>query len=287
MNNLTQELIELFNLRKVDDLLFQGQCTQIFGSHLFGGQLLGQALIAAARTTHQPAHSLHAYFLQSGVTNKPIIYQIAKLQDGKSFARREIKAIQDGKVIFIALASFTHNELGLDYQCEQKNEYLHPDKLISEQEHKIKIIDHVPDSNLKSFIEPFQIKIHPTHFLNPFAPEKVDNYAEYFKTYDEIPSEVDSIILHQAITAYYSDYNLLSISLLQHGLSYLSNNIMSASLDHAIYFHRPFRTDEWSLYELDCSTSSQGKGLNFGKIWQNEKLVCSTIQESLMRKKNR
>lgn len=133
-------------------------------------------------------------------------------------------------------------------------------------------------------LHPFQLDIYPTKFLDPYQPlQKSSSYAEYFKTYEIIPSSIDNIVLHQAIAAYYSDYNLLSISLLTHGLNSMSEKIFSTSLDHTIYFHHPFRVDEWSLYDLKCPISAQARGLNYGQIWQNGRLVCSTIQESLMR----
>lgn len=283
-SHLTQALIDLLQVRQLEDFIFQGQCTQIFGSHLFGGQLLGQALVAASKTLTIlcPAHSLHGYFLRSGVTTQPILYRVTVLQEGKSFHRRQVDAIQNGEVIFTAMLSFAVPEDGLDYHIPAPT-YPLPETLFSEQEHKQHILKDVPSTHQALFSQPFHLQVHPVHFSNPYTPEKRECYAEYFKTHQRIATASDDMILHQAIAAYHSDYNLLSISLLNHGLSYISKGIMSASLDHAMYFHHPLRADEWILYDLNSPTSNASRGLNYGQMWQNGKLVCSTIQESLMR----
>ncbi|CEI51936.1 Acyl-CoA thioesterase II [Acinetobacter bereziniae] len=283
MDNFTQDLITLLDVKQIDSLLFQGNCTQIFGSHLFGGQLLGQSLVAAAKTTDRPAHSLHAYFLKAGVTDVPILYQVIKLQDGSTFSRREVKALQNGQLIFTALISFAHPEQGAEFQTPPPN-YPSHDQLQSEIDHKLKITEQIPEHFRSEFLNPFQIEIKPVKFFNPLNSTKSSSYAEYFKTYSKLTTRKDSIILSQAITAYYSDYNLLSVSLLKNGFSYLTKGIRAISLDHTIYFHHHFEIDEWSLYDLNTTVSSQARSLNYGKIWQNEKLVCSTVQECLIRK---
>lgn len=283
MNILTQDLLDLLKLRKIDSLIFQGNCTQVFGSHLFGGQLLAQSLVAAAKTIDRPAHSLHAYFLQAGRTDIPILYQVSQLQDGSSFSRREVKALQNGQLIFIALISFSYFEQGPEFQISPPV-YPSPDSLQPEHYHKLQVIEQVPDNYKSIFIRPFQLEIKPTQFLGFKAESKSSSYAEYFRTYDKLTLKIDSVILHQAIMAYYSDYNLISISLLNNGISYFDDKIKAISLDHIIFFHHDFRVDEWSLYDLSTNISSQARSLNYGKIWQNNKLVCSTVQESLIRK---
>jgi len=283
MNILTQDLLYLLELREIDSLIFQGNCTQVFGSHLFGGQLLAQSLVAAAKTTDRPAHSLHAYFIQAGRTDIPILYQVSHLQDGSSFSRREVKALQNGQLIFIALISFSYFEQGPEFQISPPV-YPFPDSLQPEQHHKLQVIEQVPDNYKTIFIRPFQLEIKPTQFLDFKAESKSSSYAEYFRTYDKLTLKIDSVILHQAIMAYYSDYNLLSISLLNHGISYFDDKIKATSLDHIIFFHHDFRVDEWSLYDLSTHISSQARSLNYGKVWQNNKLVCSTVQECLLRK---
>lgn len=283
MESLTQNLINLLNVEKIDEYIFQGKCTHLFGTHLFGGQILGQTLVAASKTTDRPAHSLHAYFIRSGRTDLPVLYKVENLRDGKSFATRQVHALQDGVVIFSAMISFAKPEQGLEYQIDPP-EYPAPETLKSEQERKIQIENDIPEFMREVVMRQFDLRMHPVNPSNPFRPEKADaNYAEYMPTFDKITAEFDLPMFHQAIAAYYSDYNLLTTSLRPHGVSYANGGVHSASLDHAIYFHADFRVDDWLLYDMHATRSSQSRGLNFGQFWQNGQLVCSVTQESLMR----
>ena len=283
MTSITQNLLDLLNVEKIDECLFQGQCTKLFGSHLFGGQILGQTLIAASKTTDRPAHSLHAYFIRSGRTDIPVLYKVENLRDGKSFATRQVHAMQDGEVIFSAMVSFAIPEQGLDYQIPAP-EYPAPETLLSEQERKILIQEDIPEFMRKLVMRQFDLRMHPVNPNNPFRPEKSEaQCADYMQSFDQISGDFDCTMFHQAIVAYYSDYNLLTTSLRPHGVSYANGDVHSASLDHAIYFHQDFRVDEWLLYDMHATRSSQSRGLNFGQFWQKEQLVCSVTQESLMR----
>lgn len=287
MRSLTQEFIDLLNVKQLDSYLFQGQNTQLFGSHLMGGQLVAQALIAASKTTDRPAHSLHAYFIRSGRTDLPILFKVENLRDGKSFTTRQVNAWQAGHIIFSAMISFALIETGLNNHIEAPD-YPLPDHLLSEQQHKQLIYKDVPKAAQDMFMRQFFVKVHPVQPFNPFKPVKSETrYAEYMQTFHRIPAEFDLSMIHQAIVAYYSDYNLLTTSLRPHGVSYANGGVRSASLDHSIYFHSAFRVDEWLLYDMDATVSSQSRGLNFGRIWQAGKLVCSVTQESLMRVKSR
>ncbi|MFC2997115.1 acyl-CoA thioesterase [Acinetobacter sichuanensis] len=287
MRLLTQELLDLLNVQQIDQYLFQGQTNQLFGSHLFGGQILAQALIAASKTTDRPAHSLHAYFIRSGRTDLPILFKVENLRDGSSFSARQVHALQDGEVIFSAMVSFVQPEQGLDYQIDPPD-YPHPESLLPEQEHKLSILEDVPSKYRDIFMQQFNILIHPVEFSNPFRPQKQKTqYAEYFRSFDKIEGKLDTIAMHQAIAAYYSDYNLLTTSLRPHGVSYANGGVQSASLDHTMHFHHHFRVDEWLLYDMYATRSSQARGLNFGEMWQNGKLVCSVSQESLMRQRKK
>ncbi|AWL28025.1 acyl-CoA thioesterase II [Acinetobacter defluvii] len=286
MVSLTQELTHLLHVQQIDQYLFQGQTSQLFGSHLFGGQILAQALIAASRTTDRPAHSLHAYFIRSGRTDQPILFKVDNLRDGSSFSTRQVHAHQDGEIIFSAMLSFAKPEQGLEFQGSAP-QYPDPDSLKSEQEYKISILEDIPESRRSIVMQQFNLLIHPVEFYNPFKPVKADTqYAEYFRTFEKITGEMDYIAMHQAIAAYYSDYNLLTTSLRPHGISYANGGVYSASLDHTLHFHHDFRVDEWMLYDMYATRSSQSRGLNFGEMWQNGKLVCSVSQESLMRQRN-
>lgn len=287
MDSLTQQLTQLLNVQHIDQYLFQGQTNQLFGSHLFGGQILAQALIAASKTTDRPAHSLQAYFIRSGRTDLPILFKVENLRDGSSFSARQVYALQDDEVIFSAMLSFTHPEQGLDFQIEAPH-YPAPETLKSEQQHKISIEKDIPESHRAIVMQQFNLLIHPVEFANPYQPVKADpQYTEYFRSFDKIEGELDTIAMHQAIAAYYSDYNLLTTSLRPHGVSYANGGVQSASLDHTMHFHHHFRVDEWMLYDMHATRSSQSRGLNFGEMWQNGKLVCSVSQESLMRQRKK
>lgn len=283
MVTLTEELIDLLSLERLEEGLYRGKSKNLVGKRVFGGQVLGQALRAASYTTDRPAHSMHAYFLFGGDINAPIIYQVEKLRDGKSFVSRSVQAIQHGRVIFQAMVSFANPEEGLNYQIAEPN-YTAPELLRSEEELKQKFIHYVPENIRQAFMRRRHIEITPVNPMNPFEPQpEAPSQAHYMRTWDKIAAEHDEVALHQAIAAFCSDFTLMTTAMRPHGLSYLSPNIQCASIDHAIYFHRPFRADEWLLHDMEATQSAASRGLNFGKIWQNGQLVCSTVQEGLIR----
>ena len=283
MNALTQELVELLSLEKIEENIYRGISRNLVGKRVFGGQVLGQALRAASYTTDRPAHSLHAYFLYGGDVNAPILYQVDRLRDGKSFVSRQVRAIQHGRTIFTAMISFAHPEEGLNYQISEP-EYPAPEQVKSEAELKKLLVEFVPENVRASFMRDRHIDIRPIDPSNPFQPQpEAPSYAHYLRTHDKISPEMDEISLHQAIAAFYSDFTLMTTALRPHGLSYLSPSLQCASIDHAMYFHKPFRVDEWMLYDMDATVSASSRGLNFGRMWQNGELVCSTTQEGLIR----
>ncbi|WP_151747798.1 acyl-CoA thioesterase [Acinetobacter lactucae] len=283
MNALTQELVDLLTLEKLEENIYRGISRNLVGKRVFGGQVLGQALRAASYTTDRPAHSLHAYFLYGGDINAPIIYEVDRLRDGKSFVSRQVRAIQHGRVIFSAMVSFANPEEGLNYQ-HQELEYPAPETLKSENELKEGILNFVPENVRASFMRERHVEIRPIDPVNPFQPQPEAPYnAHYIRTHDRIPKQLDDIALHQAIVAFYSDFTLMTTALRPHGLSYISPSLQCASIDHAIYFHRPLRADEWMLYDMEATVSAASRGLNFGRMWQNGQLVCSTVQEGLIR----
>ena len=283
MNALTQELVELLSLEKIEENIYRGISRNLVGKRVFGGQVLGQALRAASYTTDRPAHSLHAYFLYGGDVNAPILYQVDRLRDGKSFVSRQVRAIQHGRTIFTAMISFAHPEEGLNYQISEP-EYPAPEQVKSEAELKKLLVEFVPENVRASFMRDRHIDIRPIDPSNPFQPQpEAPSYAHYLRTHDKIAPEMDEISLHQAIAAFYSDFTLMTTALRPHGLSYLSPSLQCASIDHAMYFHKPFRVDEWMLYDMDATVSASSRGLNFGRMWQNGELLCSTTQEGLIR----
>lgn len=280
---LTNELIDLLTLERLEEGLYRGISKNLVGKRVFGGQVLGQALRAASYTTDRPAHSMHAYFLFGGDINAPIIYQVEKLRDGKSFVSRNVKAIQHGRVIFQAMISFTHEEEGLNYQIDEPD-YPAPENLKSEEELKKALINFIPDNIRKLFERRRHVEVVPVNPSNPFDPQpEAPVQAHYLRTWDKIDANLDEISLHQAIAAFWSDFSLMGTALRPHGLSYLSPSLQCASIDHVMYFHKPFRVDEWMLYDMDATRSFSSRGLNFGRMWQNGELVCSTVQEGLIR----
>ncbi|SPL69676.1 acyl-CoA thioesterase [Acinetobacter stercoris] len=283
MNALTQELVELLTLEKLEEHIFRGQSRNLVGKRVFGGQVLGQALRAASYTADRPANSLHAYFLYGGDVNAPIIYEVDRIRDGRSFLSRQVRAIQHGRTIFIAMVSFAKPEEGLEYQITEP-EYPNPESLKSEQELKESLISFIPENVRASFMRPRWVEIRPVNPSNPFQPQPEAPFnAHYIRTYETIPADVSEISLHQSIAAFYSDFNLMTTALRPHGLNYLTPSLQIASIDHSIYFHKPFRADEWMLYDMEATVSTNSRGLNFGRMWQNGQLVCSTTQEGLMR----
>ena len=283
MNALTQELVDLLSLEKIEENIFRGQSRNLVGKRVFGGQVLGQALRAASYTTDRPAHSLHAYFLFGGDISAPIIYEVDRIRDGRSFVSRQVRAIQHGKTIFMCMVSFAEQEEGLNYQVAEP-EYPAVEDLKSEAELKRMMVEFVPENVRASFMRDRHVEIRPIDPQNPYQPQPAaPSYAHYIRTHDTIAADVDDISLHQAIAAFYSDFTLMTTALRPHGLSYLSPSLQCASIDHAMYFHKPFRVDEWMLYDMDATVSASSRGLNFGRMWQNGELVCSTTQEGLIR----
>lgn len=280
MNQLTTELIELLTLEKLEENLYRGISRNIVGKRVFGGQVLGQALIAASHTTDRPAHSLHAYFLHGGDIKAPIIYQVENLRDGKSFVSRQVRALQHGKIIFTAMISFAPEEDGLNYQMAEPD-YPQPDTLKTEQELKEAIVNFLPENVRTNFMRERSVDLRYINATNPFVPQpEAPSRAHWMKTWGKLP---DDAALHQAVVAYCSDFSLMGTGLMPHGISFMTPNLQAASLDHSIYFHKPMRADDWLLHDMDATVTANARGLNFGRIWQNGQLVASTVQEGLMR----
>lgn len=282
-NRLNQELIELLTLEKLEENIFRGQSRNLVGKRVFGGQVLGQALRAASYTTDRPAHSMHAYFLYGGDVNAPIIYEVQRLREGTSFVSRQVNAIQHGRIIFTATISFANIEQGLEYQTSTPD-YPAPETLPDEVEIKQQILQFMPENVRAFFMRDRHVELRPINFKNPLLAEPSEaKSTHYVRTYERIPADVDSVALHQSIVAFYSDFIFLTTALKPHGLSLFSPNLQCASIDHSIYFHRPVRADDWVLYDMHATSTSSSRGLNLGKMWQNGQLVCSTVQEGLMR----
>ena len=282
MSQVMQEVLDLLDLETIEAGLFRGPSHNIVGKNVFGGQVLGQALMAAGRTVDgRLAHSLHGYFLRAGDTTAPIVYQVEKIRDGKSFATRNVKAIQHGEIIFIMSASFAIPEDGLEHQSEMPA-VDGPDGVLSETELRQKVAPMIPEKIRDAFARERPIEIRPINPVNPFAPVKQEaRRYHWMRAQSRLP---DDPLLHQCVLAFASDFALMGTAMLPHGVSFMQNNMQAASIDHSMWFHRPFRMDDWLLYDMDAPNASSSRGMNRGLIYsQDGRLVASTAQEGLMR----
>jgi len=282
-NNVLEELLRLLKLEKIEENIFRGQSQDLGFGSVFGGQVLGQALSAAYQTIQadRKAHSLHAYFLRMGDANKPIIYDVDCIRDGKSFTTRRVVAIQKGLAIFSMSASFQVDEPGFDHQ-DKAPKIPGPEGIESELELAMSVADKIPKSIREKILCKKPIELRPVNPIDPYSPEHREPVSyTWFKAIDKMP---DDFRVHQYMLAYASDFGLVTTSLYPHGHSYWDRDMQVASLDHALWFHRDFRMDEWLLYVMGSPNAYKAKGLNNGKIYTKEgKLVASVSQEGLIR----
>lgn len=278
----TSDLLALLELEPLEVNLFRGESRDIGSAQVFGGQVLGQALTAAARTVEgRIVHSLHAYFLRRGDFNAPIVYHVDRSRDGHSFSNRRVIAIQHGEQIFNMTASFQVMEEGLEHQVEMPN-VPPPEDLPDMVEALRPLIDRLPE-RMRRFIEqprPFEFRM--VQSVNPLAPGKQPPARQvWFRMVDRLP---DGEALHRCLLAYLSDYYLLDTSALPHGMSFFSSKVIMASIDHAMWFHRPLRVDDWLLYAIDSPSASGARGFGRGSVFARDgRLVASTAQEGLVR----
>jgi len=277
------ELIDLLQLERLEENLFRGQSRDIGTRYVFGGQVLGQALSAAQRTVDadRPVHSLHAYFLRAGDIEAPIVYDVDRARDGKSFSVRRVVAIQHGQPIFNFSASFQVHEAGAEHQIEMpdvpKPEDLEPIAPVPADE-----LSKMPVKLQRWLSRRGAFEFRYVHPRNELKPTKRPPYQQiWFRLIDRAP---DDDALHRALLAYASDFHLIGTAMLPHGISYLQHNVQVASLDHALWFHRPFRTDDWLLYACDSPSAQGARGLTRGQVYTRAgTLVASTAQEGLIR----
>jgi acyl-CoA thioesterase-2 len=277
------DLQRQFDLERLEVNLFRGQSRDTGSPQVFGGQVLGQALKAASSTIDdgRRVHSLHAYFLRRGDFTRPIVYSVDRSRDGGSFSTRRVVAIQDGEQIFICSASFQIDEPGLEYQASAP-QVPPPEALQSFAKPPPGELAKLPDK-LRRWLEierPFEFR--PVQRYNPLAPEACPPARQiWMRAVDKLP---DDDALHRCLLAYMSDYWLLDTSTMPHGSSFLRGNLIMASIDHAIWFHRPVRVDDWLLYSLDSPSSSGARGFARGSLYSRSGvLVASTAQEGLIR----
>jgi len=281
MDQRLADVLELLCLEQLEVNLFRGESRDIGSPQVFGGQVLGQALVAAYRTVEgRDCHSLHAYFLRRGDFNAPIVYQVDRSRDGQSFTSRRVVAIQHGEQIFHMSCSFQVPESGLEHQ-QSMPDVPPPEALRDYQLYHEELLADLPEK-VRRFFEhrrPFEFRpVRMPDYLNPekLAPAK----QVWFRTVDRVP--VDDTQLHRCLLAYVSDYNLLDTAILPHGHSIA--HLQMASIDHAMWFHRPFRADEWLLYAVESPSASGARGFARGNLYTRDgRLVASTAQEGLMR----
>lgn len=284
MSNVMHELLSLLDLEVLEINLFRGQSHNYFGKNAFGGQVLGQALVAAGRTVENGhlAHSLHAYFLRPGDASAPIVYAVERVRDGKSFTTRTVKAIQHGEIIFTMMASFAIAEDGFDHQFPMPDAPA-PETLQSELELRRQVAPFLPEKQRFFMEQERPIELRPIDPVNPFALESREpRRAHWMKAQMTLP---DDPFLHQCLLAFSSDFALMGTAMLPHAAHFMQPDMQCASIDHAMWFHRPFRMDEWLLYSMDSPSASSAKGINRGLIHTRDGvLVASTAQEGLMRR---
>ena len=277
-----RQLVEILDLEAIELNIFRGRSPNDLSQRVFGGQVLGQALVAASRTVQDRlCHSLHAYFLLPGDPKVPILYEVDQSRDGKSFTSRRIVAIQHGRPIFHMSASFQIEEPGFEHQIDAPA-VPPPEDLPSEDDFRRQMVDRVPAQYREHFLRKRPIELRPVDRRDIFGGEKrPPQQSVWVRATEPLP---DDVALQQCVLAYASDMTLLDTALLPHGISWFSSKIQMASIDHAMWFHRRFRADDWLLYVQDSPSASGARGFNRGLIYTRDgTLVASVAQEGLMR----
>jgi acyl-CoA thioesterase-2 len=279
------DLVDLLDLERIEVNLFRGQSpTDVKQQRVFGGQVAGQALVAAARTVEQEdgaVHSLHAYFLRPGDPTVPIIYDVDRIRDGRSFTTRRVVAVQHGRAIFNLQASFHRAEPGLEHELPMPEGVPRPEDLPTFEERWADQAEALGEW----YTRPRPIDTRPDWLpadkKGPLPPRQ----NVWMRAAGRLP---DDPILHTCVLTYASDMTLLDTTLLPHGGAYQEDQLMMASLDHAMWFHRPFRADEWLLYSQDTPSASGARGIARGLVYRADgALIASVVQEGLIRQARR
>lgn len=276
-------IIEILDLEEIEENHYRATSPDEGWQRVYGGQVIGQALVAASRTVdaQRPAHSLHGYFLRPGDTRIPILYKVDRIRDGRSFTTRRVDAIQNGEVMFTMTLSFQVTEEGLSHEIAMPD-VPGPDEFVDEDVMRAEQAKDWPEEFRDNYNTTSAIQMRHLDPVDWMRPERKSPYQMcWMKTRESLP---DDPRLHQCVLAYLSDWSLLDTAFRPHGTSFLQDNVQTASLDHAMWFHRPFRADEWLLYTQDSPAAGGGRGFNRGMIYdQQGNLVASATQEGLMR----
>jgi acyl-CoA thioesterase-2 len=285
MSSAVQDLLTILDLEPLEVNLFRGRSPQVGWQRVFGGQVIGQALVAACRTVEaRLPHSMHAYFILPGDPSVPIIYEVEHLRDGKSFTTRRVKAIQHGHPIFAMSVSFhVPEETAFDHQA-QMPDVPGPDKLPSDAEVRERILPTMPDPVRRYYERERPIELRPVEYDRYTGKKLPDGkFNVWIRTTGRLP---DDPAIHQCVLAYASDMTLLDTVMVPHGRTLFEKDFMAASLDHALWLHRPFRADEWLLYAQDSPNLHGARGFARGLIFkQDGTLVASVAQEGLVRER--
>ena len=279
-------LLAILDLETLEENLFRGRSPKDGWQRVYGGQVIGQAFVAATRTVpgDRHAHSLHAYFLRPGDPSVPIVYEVDRIRDGKSFVTRRVVALQHGQAIFSMSASYHKEEGSYDHQAAMPKDIPEPEDLPSEQELKDRFLEHMPDPMRSYWERERPIEMRTTDFTRYLSREarEARQYV-WIRANGRLP---DDAALHQCVLAYASDFTLLDTALIAHGKFLFDRDIQLASLDHALWLHRPFRADEWLLYAQDSPSAQGARGFCRGSIFTRDGvLVASVAQEGLIRQR--
>jgi acyl-CoA thioesterase-2 len=281
-DDAVRELLDLMTLEPLEVNLFRGESRDIGTERVFGGQVLAQALLAASQTVDgRMVHSLHAYFLRAGDPEAPIVYNVDRSRDGRSFTARRVVAIQHGRQIFTLAASFQLPQDGVEHQFEMP-EVPPPEDLPNEQELARDELATAPPKLRRWYNRFGPFEFRPVLAQDPFHPKPMPPRQQiWFRLSGELD---DSQPLHRTLLAYVSDFHLIGTATLPHGISFRQGNLVMASLDHAMWFHRDVRVDDWLLYDCDSPNSGGSRGLARGLIYDRAgRLVASTAQEGMIR----
>jgi acyl-CoA thioesterase II len=284
MSAALNELLSILDLETLEHNLFRGLSPQVGWQRVFGGQVIGQALVAANRTVEgRMCHSLHAYFLRAGDPAVPIIYEVDRIRDGGSFSTRRVVAIQHGHAIFSMGASFHKDEGGLEHQMKMP-EVPPPEDLPSESELKDLLMERLPEPVKAYWQQERPIEIRPVDLSRYLSPEnQAPSQLVWIRATGALGNDPS---LHQCVMAYASDFTLLDTALIAHGRFVFDPKLMLASLDHAVWFHESFRADDWLLYAQDSPSSGAGRAFCRGTLFTRDgRLVASTAQEGLVRER--
>jgi len=266
------DLVKLLDIERIEVNLFRGVSPDDGVKRVFGGQVIAQALVAAYRTVeNRVCHSLHAYFIRPGDPNVPILYEVDRARDGKSFTTRRVTAVQHGEQIFNLAASFQVPEEGFVHQSPMPVVKM-PDELKSEDELRAMAKDHIPKEFQKQFARPRPIELNKTEAKK--------------QMWMRVRGKVDAndVALQQCLLAYASDMGILDTATKPHGVNWFTGGVQMASLDHSMWFHEPFDISDWLLYTMDSPSASGARGFNRGEVFTEAgKLVASVTQEGLMR----